>query len=306
MTRTGAIVLCLAALMLSASNMVKGQELPLGDGHVADHPAVGNVYACRTTFRTGAARHDGPWFHGESWNPAEKPHVAGSVLWPNATFTLTPQGNDLLFQGNSLPMHQPTGIFPIGRSDSVYRYDTNPNRIAAQHLSFTIPATPVVASSPHCLPMGMIGFTVTGVALYNALDDAGRDAAAHEIQDLCDGHPQANSQYHYHSGSPCIPGLDTDKLVGWALDGFPILGMKDAKGVRLANADLDACHGRAERVTVNGRTYQYAYHFTREYPYALGCFKGRLVEGVLQKVRDGLLPSRRRGRQGGGRGQRDR
>ena len=56
--------------------------------------------------------------------------------------------------------------------------------------------------------MGMIGFTVTGVALYNALDAAGRDAAAHEVQDLCDGHPQGRGQYHYHSSSPCLPGAE--------------------------------------------------------------------------------------------------
>ncbi len=220
---------------------------------------------------------------------------------PNAAFTLMPDTNELAFTGNGLPVHEPTGIFPIARVDSVYRYDTNPNRIAAQHLRFAIPAHPTFAAEPGCLPMGMIGFTVTGVALYNALDAAGRDAAAHEIQDLCDGHPQANSQYHYHNGSPCIPGVDANQTVGWALDGFPILGMKDAQGARLSNADLDACHGRAERVTVEGRTYAYAYRITREYPYTLGCFKGQLVEGTLQDVRSGLEPPRP-GARGRGRG----
>ncbi|HKI87243.1 MAG TPA: YHYH protein, partial [Thermoanaerobaculia bacterium] len=277
-------------------------DLPLGDGHVTDHPAVGNVYSCRTTFRGGGARHAGSWFHGDTWDPTEKPHVQGRVYWPEAAFTLTLDGSDLLFTGNSLPIKEPTGIFPIKPTDPAYQYDTNPNSIKAQHLELQIPADPVLAAQPSCLPMGMIGFTVSGVAFYSALDDAGRDAAAHEIQDTCDGHPQANSQYHYHNASPCIPGVDSNKVVGWALDGFPILGLKDTTGKYVTDADLDACHGRREKVTVDGRTYNYAYHLTREYPYTLGCFAGKLLPQTRQEVRDGLEPSRRlrRGRRGPG------
>jgi len=289
-------------LALSAPPALGAQELPLGDGRVTDHPEAGNVYACRATFRGGGARHDGAWFHGDRWDPTEKPHVSGSVLWPDAAFTLTPRDDDFVFRGNGLPVEEPTGLFPIQRTDSVYRYDTNPNHIAAQHLAVEIPARPTRADRPGCLPMGMIGFTVTGVAFYNALDDAGRDAAAHEIQDDCDGHPQANAQYHYHNGSPCIPGAESDGVVGWALDGFPILGMLGTDGEPLTDADLDACHGREESVSLDGRTYGYAYHLTREYPYTLGCFSGELLPGTLRAVRDGLEPSRRgmRSRRRGG------
>jgi YHYH protein len=287
--------LVVATVVLTVLPMaVRAQSLPLGDGHVTDHPAAGNVFSCRAQFRGGGARHAGPWFHGDTWNPTEKPHVAGEVFWPDAAFTLTPRGNDLLFQGNGLPVREPTGTFPIARADTAYRYDTNPNHVGAQHLVFEIPASPVVATQPGCLPMGMIGFTTTGVALYNALDDAGRDAAAHEIQDNCDGHPQANAQYHYHSASPCLPGAEGDAVVGWALDGFPILGMKTSRETFLTGADLDSCHGRREKVTVDGRTYPYAYHLTREYPYTLGCFMGQLLPRTLQETHSGRGPPRRR------------
>lgn len=293
-------ILTVLIAILAAQPVVAQQPdadaLPLGDGRVSDHPLAGSVYACRTTFRAGGARHAGPWFHGDTWNPAEKPHVTGQVLWPDAEFTLSGNETGRRFQGNGLPVQEPTGRFPISPDDPAYQYDTNPNRIAAQHLDFEIPAAPTIDAESHCLPMGMIGFTTTGVALFNALDDAGRDAAAHEIQDSCDGHPQANSQYHYHSGSPCVPGIDSDSLVGWALDGFPILGLRDASGNSLTNADLDACHGQREQVTAGGQTYTYAYHVTREYPYILGCFRGRLSANVLQQVRNGLLPARQRRR----------
>jgi len=302
----GRPLVCAAAALIAPS-VLAAQSLPLGDGHVTDHPEAGSVYSCRSTFRGGGARHDGPWFHGDSWDPAEKPHVSGHVLWPGADLLLKPTGDSVEVEGNGLPMHEPTGAFPISPRDSAYRYDTNPNRVGAQHLDFEIPLRPVVAARPSCLPMGMIGFTVTGVALYSALDDAGRDAAAHEIQDDCDGHPQANAQYHYHSASPCIPGVDGNQLVGWALDGFPILGMRDGTGAELTDRDLDACHGRKEDVVVDGRRYAYAYHMTRTYPYTLGCFSGELLDSTLRAVRAGLEPSRRGrwggpGRRGGGRG----
>ncbi len=280
-----------AAFLLAVPCIARAQSLPLGDGHVTDHPAVGNVYSCRATFRGGGgARHDGPWFHSDSWNPTKKPHVSGNVLWPGAAFTPMPDGSQLEFKGNGLPVDEPTGIFPILPRDSVYRYDTNPNRVGVQHLDFEIPLRPIAAATPTCLPMGMIGFTITGVALYNALDDAGRDAAAHEIQDNCDGHPQRNAQYHYHSASPCIPGVASNSVVGWALDGYPILGMKDASGRLLTDRDLDACHGRAEQVIADGRTYSYAYHLTREYPYTVGCYVGQLLSSTLQDERAGLAP----------------
>jgi YHYH protein len=284
----------LAALGLPPAAPAVAQTLPLGDGHVSDRPAPGSVYACQTAFRGGGARHDGPWFHGDRWNPEEKPHVAGRVMWPEAEFSLTLQGDQRAVEGNGLPLREPTGTFPISPDDPVYRYDTNPNAITARRLSFEIPLAPAPAAEPGCLPMGMIGFTLTGVAIYDALDDAGRDAAAHEIQDLCDGHPQGRGQYHYHSGSPCLPGADGDSLVGWALDGYPILGMRDARGARLTNAALDACHGRAESVAAGGRRYAYAYRLTREYPYTLGCFTGAVAPATLQQIRRNMGPPRRR------------
>ncbi len=287
-----------AVLVFGPAPGATAHELPLGDGRVTDHPAAGNVFACQTRFRGGGARHAGPWFHGDTWNPAEKPHVAGRVMWPEAKFALTPRGDWLDFKGNGLPVHQPTGTFPISRNDPVYKYDTNPNGIAAHDLSFEIPAQPVRAAEPGCVPMGMIAFTITGVAIYNALDDAGRDAAAHEIQDLCDGHPQGRGQYHYHSSSPCLPGAESNALVGWALDGYPILGMRDAQGKLFTNADLDACHGRAEVVNVRGWTYSYAYRLTQEYPYTFGCFTGQVLRSTRQAIRHGLGPPRRRGPNG--------
>lgn len=276
-------------------------ELPVGDGRVSDAPRLGYVFACNTGFRQGGARHVGGWFHGDTWNPLEKPHVRGRVMWSEAAFDLSQEGQRQRVVSNGLPVGQPTGAFPIDPSDPVFAFDTNPNPIRPQTLDFRIPAVPTRAEQPGCLPMGMIGFTLTGVALYNALDDAGNDAAAHEVQDLCNGHPQGKGQYHYHNSSPCLPGADRNAVVGWALDGYPILGSRDSQGRPLGNTDLDVCHGRKEDLLIDGRRYDYAYRMTAEYPYIIGCFSGQQLPETRQSIRKSMGPPReRRGGRGPG------
>ena len=132
--------------------------------------------------------------------------------------------------------------------------------------------------------MGMIGVALNGVAIFNALDALGRDAVAHEVQDLCSGHPEPRGTYHYHGPSPCLPGeTGNEQLIGYALDGFGIYSMVDASGTELTNANLDACHGRTSVVVWDGKPQSiYHYVLTREYPYTIGCFMGtpqRLHQG---------------------------
>lgn len=295
--RLSSLLYLALSTILVTPTLTSAHELPVGDGRVSQAPKAGYVFACQTAFRGGGARHVGEWFHGETWDPAAKPHVAGKVAWPQAAFSLNAVGEQLTAAGNGLPVGQLTGVFPIAADDPVYKYDTNPNPVRALPMSFGVPLRPVKAAQPACLPMGMIGVTTTGVALYNALDDAGRDAAAHEVQDLCDGHPQGKGQYHYHSGSPCMSGGgERNEVVGWALDGYPILGMRDAAGRLLGNSDLDACHGRNEEFTVDGRAYQYAYRLTREYPYVMGCFSGTVIDATRQAIRTAVGPPKQRSR----------
>lgn len=118
-------------------------------------------------------------------------------------------------------------------------------------LWLTLPEMPAPASQPTCVPMGMVGFTTDGVAIYNAVDNGGIDAAAHEVQDRCNGHPQRDGQYHYHGPSPCMPNETTPGLVGYALDGFGIYGMGDATTRRILH-DEDLMLVTARRVPSSG------------------------------------------------------
>ena len=114
---------------------------------------------------------------------------------------------------------------------------------------------------------------------------AGRDAVAYEIQDECDGHPEANGRYHYHSIPTCILDAATSSstVVGFAYDGFPIVVERDASGALPSNADLDECHGRTSEIDLDGeRVTTYHYSATLEFPYFMGCFAGTPVSAAAR------------------------
>jgi len=188
----------------------------------------------------------------------------------------------MILSTNGIPGKFNTGIFPIKRNDPAYQYDTNPNAIDEQNLVYTLPKNPTMANNPSCLPLGSIGIMNDGVVLFNALDDAGLDAVAHETQDQCDGHPSGKGIYHYHNVANCIQesNLGSSELVGYALDGFGIYIERDNQGNLLTNNDLDDCHGRTSPIEWEGKTVEmYHYVATQEYPYTVGCFKGDPVVG---------------------------
>lgn len=261
---------------------VAANAVPLGDGKVSTTPRVGFIDSCITNFRAGGAQHAGSWLDTASgtWNPATKPSVQGSVDWPSASNSFTIQGDTRVITSNGLPKGKSTGAFPIATSDPAYQYDRNPNKIQEQSFNYSVPATPVPAASQTCLGLGVIGVMTDGVALFDALDDGGHDAGAHEIQDSCDGHPQMRGIYHYHNASKCLleDATGSSMLIGYALDGFGIYVERDASGQLPTDADLDECHGRTSTVMWDGKsTSTYHYDVTAEYPYTLGCYRGTPV-----------------------------
>lgn len=253
-------------------------KLPLGDGKVTNSAKKGNVFSCSSTFRGGGAEHAGDWISGDTWNLDAKPHVEGEVEWPNAKISITLNGTKRTISGNGLPVANPTGIFPIMQGTTAYQYDRNPNSIKSQTVNYELPSNPT-EGTPICVGMGVIGYMKDGAALFNALDAAGRDAVAHEIQDTCDGHPEMNGTYHYHGLSSCLEKTEgNNELLGYALDGFGIFGNKDANGNVITSDDLDECHGITSKITWDGKQVtMYHYVLTNDYPYSIGCFKGTPV-----------------------------
>lgn len=251
-------------------------RLELGDGKYSTSPQVGYVYSCQTQFNGGGATGTGSWMNGDgTWDATKKAVVDGSVTWPHS-FTVTIQGDQRVFVGNDLPNH-PTGNYPVSSSDDAYAVDRNPNAIQEQSVNFSVPANPSAAAQPNCVG-GEVGILLSGVVVFNAFDAEGRDAVAHEVQDECDGHPQKDGFYHYHSLSDCIEDTSTNghsSLVGYAFDGYGIYGYYGEDGTEVTNEDLDACHGHTHVVEWDGQMVEmYHYHATHEFPYTVGCFHG--------------------------------
>ncbi len=283
---------CLSTIvLLSGLAHAHGTHLPLGDGKLTNTPKIGYVLACQSRFPGGGgATLAGPWIKDGYWTPAAKPQVEGNVRWPNARVSIAVEGSERVVRANGLPSHE-TGEFPVRPGSVAYRYDRNPNSIGERPVLLRMPATPKPATQPSCVPMGMIGFAVSGVAIFNAFDLQGRDAPAYEMQDKCNGHPEITSQYHYHDLSPCLKAATPDAPVGWILDGFPILGPVDGKGRVYASADLDVCHGMTGPVMIDGkRVMTYHYRFTRDFPYTISCFRGSPI--AVERRRPMMPPPR--------------
>lgn len=263
---------------------VNPRAVPLGDGYVSTTPRVGYVDSCITHFGgVGGAQADGPWINptNKTWNSESKLAVQGAVRWPDASYRVHIAGGRRVLRFNDLPTDHTTGTFPIQTGDPAYRYDRNPNHIAAQSFDWSLALNPRAAAKPSCSNGGPIGVLSDGVVLFNALDGEGRDAGAHEVLDACAGHPDQSGTYHHHDIPPCIlrsarSGRST--LVGYALDGYGIYVQKDRHGRLVTNTQLDACHGTTSRVPWNGRpTRIYHYVATLEYPYTVGCFRSRPI-----------------------------
>jgi hypothetical protein len=275
----------LAAIMPTSFAADADGWLPLGDGKTSTTiPKKGWIYVCRIVTGGGGATGATPWISGDHWNPAAKPSVAGSVRWQQAALSFSTTNSVRTITTTGVPTDAVTGTFPIAQSDPVYVYDRNPNSITPKSIAVKVPRYPKIASKPGCLSLGAIGYTVNGVAIFNGLDAENRDAVAHEVQDVCDGHPERSGQYHYHSGSRCAvtKAIGSSTLYGYALDGFGIYIERTADGALLTNDDLDICHGRTSTVLFNGkRQKMYHYVITAEYPYTLGCYRGTPLASTL-------------------------
>lgn len=266
--------------------------LPVGDGkYVSDAPKTGYVYACANYARNiaqdnGGAGKRGPWFtnNNTEYDLNKKLHVIGNVMW-KADFSNTVNGTTRTITTNDLPTH-PTGIFPIQASDPAYAYDRNPNTISGQTLTYSLPANPTYNTTPNCMG-GESGVMLTGIALFNALDAGGRDAGAWEVQDSCDGHPQSEGEYHYHTLSSCIKDVSVHTVIGYALDGFPITGPQVSSNNVLTTSDLDECHGIVSSIGLDGGKTATMYHYvmTQDFPYSVSCFRGTAIMPPGQQVR---------------------
>ena len=139
--------------------------------------------------------------------------------------------------------------------------------------SWSIPLQPAYATTPLStktnLMKGAVAVAVNGIPIFNALNNRGEDSYKIGELDNWGGHCGKGDDYHYHAAPMHLSALNGLKPIAFAVDGFPVYGLKEPDGASMIA--LDTCHGH------NGTNGQYHYHGTTDYPYVIGALKGKVT-----------------------------
>ena len=251
---------------------------PLGDGHVVtSNPRPGLALSCAPN--RGRAEGRRPWFRGSRYDPRARPDVDGRVRWGAARLVLRGGRRNRTFRGNALPMNTPSGVFPPAAGDDARPFAGTAAAVRARDLTGTMPLRPARLRRARCLPAGRpVAIGLDGVPIYRPFSAAGRDLVARNVIDHCNGETDATGLLLRRTGSRCLDrrARRHSPLVGIARDGFRLYGRRGQGGKLLRSRDLDACHGHTHRLRIGGRLVRrYHYHVTGDFPYTLGCFRGR-------------------------------
>ncbi|HEY1553124.1 MAG TPA: YHYH protein [Kofleriaceae bacterium] len=131
----------------------------------------------------------------------------------------------------------------------------DPNTIAVQHVAMTVPASPSGGSG--AMALGAVGMALDGVAIFDNQAAPGDDIFDESGSfDQCQGHPQQQGVYHYHSEPYAISYAD-DAFIGVMRDGNPIYGRYDPDG---SLPTLDASGGHTGVTVDSPTTPIYHYH----------------------------------------------
>jgi len=274
-------------------------------------PARNTVYFCPRviqgiTFPTTLTNPTNPWVFGTTVNIADSQGVAvpGSVKMKHV-FSIRKNATTRFLKGNGIPNHA-MGEFPMPSNSAAYSYysalpaqgyaNAAEIPIKPYDMSMNVPRNPKVQSKPSCINSLAIAIaSQTGAAFHAEIavsaDFKAVSPSAALPYDRCWGHPYAE-QYHYHGYSwKCFPNQgkkgEPSPLFGYAADGFGIYGaysegkpgsaVTGATQKPITNAQLDVCHGHYGWINWDGKLrYMYHYHTNNEYPYMIGCLRGKV------------------------------
>lgn len=191
-----------------------------------------------------------------------------------SNLTITVSGNFVVIGSTGVPDHKSPYFATSSAQYEAYngsnpRFVLNPNRIAAQNLTFRIPITTSPLGTPSPTPLGPIGVAVNGVPIFNQYAGVNQPLT-NEIDsfDQYNGHPQMTGQYHYHIEPVWITRTSKSALIGVLLDGYPVYGPME-NGQLVTTSSLDAAHGHIG-ATAEFPQGIYHYHTTGDAPYING------------------------------------
>ncbi len=189
--------------------------------------------------------------------------LSGFWLKFSCRVTLTKSGSNVVITTDNQPDHKSPYFattngcyaagFPSGRA-------ANPNTLAAQSISMTVPFSPSTpsGSTGTAMSMGIVGVTLNGVVIYSNAAAPGDDIYAEVYTfDKCEGHP-AGTVYHYHT-EPTTASQSDNKFIGVMRDGFPIYGRYDS-GTTAPTLDKATGGGHLGTTVDSTSTSVYHYH----------------------------------------------
>lgn len=148
-------------------------------------------------------------------------------------------------------------------------------------MTLRIPAHPHLAEAPSDLgTVAKVGIAVDGVPIFADAPSV-LDTGHMPALDVCGGHVDPGGWYHWHAtatdidtaldaegvAADCTLTQDSAALFGYAFDGFPIFGSREADGT--LPEDLDACGGHGD-----GSHEGYHYHAAENFPNLPVCLVG--------------------------------
>lgn len=184
----------------------------------------------------------------------------------------------------------------------------SPTSVSASTATLNI--CPAKASATTATSLGVIGYLISGVPIYNAFEATGTAALGDNVTytfkdslgvmqsasflDSCNMHPTPLPGYtlHYHGVPDCVTSqVDTatgpSHMIGIALDGFPIYGGRDINGTVIPLTALDACNGITS-ITPEFATAAYHYVLpigvTSKYS-SMNCYAGSVSTSALAHAR---------------------
>ncbi|NDD62491.1 MAG: DUF1566 domain-containing protein [Acidobacteria bacterium] len=151
--------------------------------------------------------------------------------------------------------------------------------------AWRIPLNPVIAATPisarTALFTGAIALAANGIPIFNALNNRGVDSYAIGELDQFGGHCGRADDYHYHAAPVHLQArVGAGLPIGYALDGFPLYGLKEPDGSAVTG--LDDLNGHYDSAG------KYHYHSTLTYPYINGGMRG-----VVTVSNDQIVPQPR-------------
>ena len=226
----------------------------------------------------------------------------------NPTVKLTYSKSSVIMEPTGIPNHARDAYYAVPNAGIVVPDATTANIIAdptkAQTYRFTIPTTPKYSSSVTATSLGSIGVMVSGAVLYNPFEGDGKTVAmannfsitnaaglTASFVDKCAGHPTPDiGAYHYHGLPNCVTAKvdkvgKASRIIGFALDGFPIYGDRDIKGKQIAAKNLDQCNGIISATPEFPKgIYHYVLLGTADARSSIACFHGEVDSSQIQAM----------------------